>query len=407
MKCIITTKGANDYITYVNEDKNEVQVYQNREKIAHLNMECSTAAYNGSKLLFTVKKKGSVFVADLDGSNAEEIPSPYDSIFIKQVLRGFDNLILVLVDGKYFVYDYISGREVFSCENLRLGTVYDLSINKYGTGQAAGFGKEYCDDEEWRFHAVTFRNNIAEYSLDMELAAKFSLYEDFYERTICYDTSTGKASFPIFYVYNDAYCAKAVSENYIVYVPSYEHHVVIIADIYGKIHRFLAYPKEISNNSYFAYNEETDIVTIATNDCKIYRWYVNTVDTDLFEKMLKIYDQRTYFTSGIESDIMKLLNKALEQANGVSETDEEFASKTAMYKAKEYCRRISKDDIEAGFNSVLGSLRIKNVTDDAVAVEADSEIVENAVRSIYLKVLKNAFKEILGRKVDVKIKLDK
>lgn len=48
MKCIITTKGANDYITYVNEDKNEVQVYQNREKIAHLNMECSTAAYNGA-----------------------------------------------------------------------------------------------------------------------------------------------------------------------------------------------------------------------------------------------------------------------------------------------------------------------------------------------------------------------
>lgn len=179
MKCIITTKGANDYITYVNEDKNEVQIYQNKEKIAHLNMECSTAAYNGSKLLYTVKKKGSVFVADLDDSNYEEIPSPYDSIFIKQVLRGFDNLILVLVDGKYFVYDYVSGREVFSCENLRLGTVYDLSINKYGTGQAAGFGKEYCDDEEWRFHAVTFRNNIAEYSLDMELAAKFSLYEDF------------------------------------------------------------------------------------------------------------------------------------------------------------------------------------------------------------------------------------
>lgn len=104
--------------------------------------------------------------------------------------------------------------------------------------------------------------------------------------------------------------------------------------------------------------------------------------------MLKIYDQRTYFTSGIESDITKLLNKVLEQANGVSETDEEFVSKTAMYKAKEYCRRISKDDIEAGFNSVLSSLRIKSVTDDAVAIEADSEIVENAVRSIYLKVLK-------------------
>lgn len=81
------------------------------------------------------------------------------------------------------------------------------------------------------------------------------------------------------------------------------HHVVIVADIYGKIHRLLACPETISNKSCFSYNEETDIVTIATYQGEIYCWYVNTADTALFEEMFRIYDQRTYFTSNIQSDI--------------------------------------------------------------------------------------------------------
>lgn len=412
MKCIISSKGANDYITYVDEDKNEIIIFQNRDKIAHLNLECSSAAYNGNRLLYTAKKKGSVFITDLDNSYTKEISSSYDTLFIKQILREFDNLVLAFADGKYIIYDYINNKEVFDCVNLGLNSINDLTMNKYGNGQAVGFNKEYCDDEEWRFHAVTFRSNLETYSLEMELATKYSLYENFYERTICYDSSREEANFPIFYVYNDAYYAKAVSENYIVYVPGYEHHVVIIADIYGKIHRLLAYPREISNNSYFAYNEMTDIVTIATSKGEVYRWYVNTVDTALFEKMFRIYDQKNYFTSHIESDIKDLLNKSLEQVHGVQESDDEtYISRIAMYNALEYCRRDNWSDssmlIKQDFDTLLNSLSISRLTEDVVEITVDSEFIMNKITDLYLKPLKKAFKEILGRDVNVDIKTDK
>ncbi len=320
MRCIITTKGSDDFITYVDKEKDEILLYKNRAKIAHLTLKCSSAAYSGCKLLYTVEDKGIIFITDLDNKHTTEVSTPYKTLSIKQILREFDNLALVIADGKYIIYDYVDNKAVFDCSNLKLSQIYDLSMNKYGIGQAAGFHREYCDDEEWRFHAVTFKGDFDSYSLNTESVAKFSLYEDFGGNMICYDNSTGKARFPIFYVYNDAYSAKAVSENYIVYVPGYEHHVVIIADIYGKIHRFLAYPETISNNSCFAYNEKTDVVTIATEKGEIYRFSVNNVDSNLFEMLFNIYNQSTYFSCDTESQISELLEKVLEQTKVVPET---------------------------------------------------------------------------------------
>lgn len=101
------------------------------------------------------------------------------------------------------------------------------------------------------------------------------------------------------------------------------------------------------------------------------------------------------------------MNKALEQAKGVLETDEDVDLKTAICKAKEYCCKVSSDDVVLGFNALLESLRITSMTDDAVVIEADSALVTNTVRSLYLNPLKRVFTEILGYEVDVEIKMDK
>lgn len=104
MRCIITTKGSNDFITYVDKEKAEVQIYQNKNSIAHLTLECISAAYNGNRLLYTTEKNGSIFITDLDNSHTIEVPTHYDAIFIEQILREFDDLVLLFTGSKYIIY---------------------------------------------------------------------------------------------------------------------------------------------------------------------------------------------------------------------------------------------------------------------------------------------------------------
>lgn len=60
-----------------------------------------------------------------------------------------------------------------------------------------------------------------------------------------------------------------------------------------------------------------------------------------------------------------------------------------------------------GFDTLLNSLSISHLTEDAVEITVDSEFILNRITELYLKPLKKAFKVILGHKVNVDIKTDK
>lgn len=413
MQCVITTKGIDEFITYVDKEKSEVVIYHNNNKIANPAMECNSAAYDGRRLIYTEKNKNSVFVTDIDNSYLKEVSVSYSKLSIQKILSEFDNFVLLKTDDKYIIYDYINGEEVLDCSSLKLDLIYDLYMDKYGIGQAAGYYRERNDDEQWCYQAVTFRCGFEQHRPEIECALKYSLYEDFYGRMICYDSSKGNsgkgsARIPIFYVYKDAYSAKAVSKNYIVYVPGYNNHVVVIADVCGRIHRLLAYPTSISNCSWFAYNETTDIVTIATGSGKIYRYYVNTVGAVMLEDLVRAYNQSPPHS---DSEVKKALKAALDKAQGLLEDeDESYAAKMAIYKARDYCfkNKFFGDPMlsDVGFRTLMNGLEIKSLTDTTADIKVDPDFILKILKDAYTKPFEEAFKELLGHEVDVKIEID-
>ena len=192
-------------------------------------------------------------------------------------------------------------------------------INNDGKGIASGYSREYNSYEEefWIYIAETFGVNNDNKTIKVTGSNKYSLYENFFEVWIVYDSSTKPSRIPIYYYYKDEHRSKAVSEKFIVYVPAYDNHVAIVADRTGKIHRLLDFPDDIDNvDSKFAFNEDTDIITIA-KDGNVRRFNCNTVPEQLFKKLYETYDDYNYYRQdGLEWEVRELMKDLISKAKG-------------------------------------------------------------------------------------------
>ena len=136
MQCIITTKGMDEFITFVDTEKNETVIYRNKNKIASLEMRCDSAAYDGRRLIYTEKNNGTIFITDTENSDPKKISSCYGKLSVVRILSEFDDLALFKADDKYIILNYLNGKEILDCSGLKLDIINDIYMDKYGIGKS-------------------------------------------------------------------------------------------------------------------------------------------------------------------------------------------------------------------------------------------------------------------------------
>lgn len=319
MRCVIASVGDTEYTAFVEPEEHTLKVFRNTEPIltAQPRAALISAGYNGRQLVYTVEGGGGIYVSDLEMTSVNRISCPCKNIIVVKLLTGSDRLALLLCNTEYEVWDYIAGELVYKTDELHLHTVCDLIISADGSGRAAGFNRDHSDEETVFTLAELFRADLTGQTLRPVSTVKFSMYENFYGSFAVYDSSTNGSHIPVFHFRKDENRAKAVTENYLLYVPVSGSHTLMISDAAGKLFRVMRFPEELDSvNSCFCYNEETDIVTVA-NKGVVRRFCADTADTEKIDLVNATYVDHNYYRQpGLQESIEKLMDELFRESPG-------------------------------------------------------------------------------------------